>query len=236
AEQQAGKQRTVGQQGGQHAPAPRTVAGTRVQRRVLRVVITQRRRQWMSAVVPAPAQYHQQRQDRKSTRLNSSHVKISYAVFCLTRLPPRSTLSPYTTLFRSSRTAGRQTANRWPAGWTACPSAPDRRRYASAAAGPAGRHHAAAPPVDVRRCASSSAVSPAAPAATHPGPPSRTWSAAPDRPPPATPRSAVAARSSTAHARLRGPARSRHRIPRSPADPPESPPARPARSPAARAS
>src|SRR5690606_21482491 len=62
-----------------------------------------------------------------------------------------------------SRTAGRQTANRWPAGWTACPSAPDRRRYASAAAGPAGRHHAAAPPVDVRRCASSSAVSPAAP-------------------------------------------------------------------------
>src|SRR5690606_40962046 len=26
---------------------------------------------------------HQQLQDRKSTRLNSSHVKISYAVFCL---------------------------------------------------------------------------------------------------------------------------------------------------------
>src|SRR5436309_3950699 len=26
---------------------------------------------------------HQMRQDRKSTRLNSSHVKISYAVFCL---------------------------------------------------------------------------------------------------------------------------------------------------------
>src|SRR5436309_9448315 len=26
---------------------------------------------------------HRQRQDRKSTRLNSSHVKISYAVFCL---------------------------------------------------------------------------------------------------------------------------------------------------------
>src|SRR5690606_40078296 len=25
----------------------------------------------------------QQREDRKSTRLNSSHVKISYAVFCL---------------------------------------------------------------------------------------------------------------------------------------------------------
>src|SRR5690606_17522203 len=40
--------------------------------------------------------------DRKSTRLNSSHVKISYAVFCLIRLPPRSPLFPYTTLFRSS--------------------------------------------------------------------------------------------------------------------------------------
>src|SRR3984957_7698066 len=76
--------------------------------------------------------------DRKSTRLNSSHVKISYAVFCLKkkerreapgripnrdytmlhvsqrfhveqvvvfflmiRRPPRSTLFPYTTLFRS---------------------------------------------------------------------------------------------------------------------------------------
>src|SRR6266496_4020269 len=72
--------------------------------------------------------------DRKSTRLNSSHVEISYAVFCLTnkrrqheiqhhhvepvgqahvqrlqpvavflmnRRPPRSTLFPYTTLFRS---------------------------------------------------------------------------------------------------------------------------------------
>src|SRR6266403_2280188 len=68
--------------------------------------------------------------DRKSTRLNSSHVESSYAVFCLKkkkldyetkkgiklgttltafliffflmiRRPPRSTLFPYTTLFRS---------------------------------------------------------------------------------------------------------------------------------------
>src|SRR5574342_160492 len=53
--------------------------------------------------------------DRKSTRLNSSHHRISYAVFCLKkkkkkfffffflmiRRPPRSTLFPYTTLFRS---------------------------------------------------------------------------------------------------------------------------------------
>src|SRR5436309_723772 len=43
------------------------------------------------------------RQDRKSTRLNSSHVKISYAVFCLRRRPPTSPLFPYTTLFRSLR-------------------------------------------------------------------------------------------------------------------------------------
>src|SRR5215813_14165845 len=70
------------------------------------------------------------RRDRKSTRLNSSHVRISYAVFCLKkkntaardrdhdrrgraararfcliiRRPPGSTLFPYTTLFRSRRT------------------------------------------------------------------------------------------------------------------------------------
>src|SRR5207249_12001810 len=31
---------------------------------------------------PDPA-HHRPRQDRKSTRLNSSHVSISYAVFCL---------------------------------------------------------------------------------------------------------------------------------------------------------
>src|SRR5688572_20144350 len=39
--------------------------------------------------------------DRKSTRLNSSHSQISYAVFCLIHPPPTSTLFPYTTLFRS---------------------------------------------------------------------------------------------------------------------------------------
>src|SRR3712207_8918965 len=30
-----------------------------------------------------PAQARQRREDRKSTRLNSSHANISYAVFCL---------------------------------------------------------------------------------------------------------------------------------------------------------
>src|SRR5437879_109082 len=40
-------------------------------------------------------------QDRKSTRLNSSHRCISYAVFFSPSRPFLSTLFPYTTLFRS---------------------------------------------------------------------------------------------------------------------------------------
>src|SRR5690349_23549275 len=36
-------------------------------------------RRWVGAAQPHP----QPRPDRKSTRLNSSHVEISYAVFCL---------------------------------------------------------------------------------------------------------------------------------------------------------
>src|SRR5437879_4182468 len=42
-----------------------------------------------------------QLEDRKSTRLNSSHRCISYAVFCSLTLPALATLFPYTTLFRS---------------------------------------------------------------------------------------------------------------------------------------
>src|SRR5215813_13750275 len=65
--------------------------------------------------------------DRKSTRLNSSHVRNSYAVFCLKknklrrslfsffflmiRRPPRSTLFPYTTLFRSVHALGPRRAD-----------------------------------------------------------------------------------------------------------------------------
>src|SRR5689334_14618289 len=48
--------------------------------------------------------------DRKSTRLNSSHSSISYAVFCLIPRPPTSTLFPYTTLFRSPARFGRDRA------------------------------------------------------------------------------------------------------------------------------
>src|SRR5690349_23780571 len=34
-------------------------------------------------------------QDRKSTRLNSSHVEISYAVFCLKKKPMTPGVAPY---------------------------------------------------------------------------------------------------------------------------------------------
>src|SRR5690606_18746016 len=47
--------------------------------------------------LPRPAPGRLQRvQDRKSTRLNSSHVKISYAVFCLKKKKLRHYLHPYT--------------------------------------------------------------------------------------------------------------------------------------------
>src|SRR5690606_41643063 len=39
--------------------------------------VTSKYERYKRAIDPAPAE------DRKSTRLNSSHVKISYAVFCL---------------------------------------------------------------------------------------------------------------------------------------------------------
>src|SRR5205085_8356032 len=35
--------------------------------------------------VPSDGQYRLRTEDRKSTRLNSSHSQISYAVFCLTK-------------------------------------------------------------------------------------------------------------------------------------------------------
>src|SRR5207302_1903532 len=44
--------------------------------------------------------------DRKSTRLNSSHVKSSYAVFCLMHRIVVDSIFPYTTLFRSSVRGG----------------------------------------------------------------------------------------------------------------------------------
>src|SRR2546429_1994926 len=40
---------------------------------------------WHHHQVKASCGSHQQKRDRKSTRLNSSHGYISYAVFCLTK-------------------------------------------------------------------------------------------------------------------------------------------------------
>src|SRR3712207_6849059 len=52
-----------------------------------------RRRAWPVDVVPVPALLHNHPKripdaDRKSTRLNSSHANISYAVFCLKKKKP----------------------------------------------------------------------------------------------------------------------------------------------------
>src|SRR3712207_7965493 len=56
-----------------------------------------RTRSWSGLILPdvcaPPSQRLSAPQDRKSTRLNSSHANISYAVFCLkkqTRTPPPS--------------------------------------------------------------------------------------------------------------------------------------------------
>src|SRR5690606_41213893 len=45
-------------------------------------------------LVHAPIEAGAADQDRKSTRLNSSHVKISYAVFCLKKKSKQVTSSP----------------------------------------------------------------------------------------------------------------------------------------------
>src|SRR5436309_135811 len=45
---------------------------------------------------------HDRRRDRKSTRLNSSHVKISYAVFCLKKKKKKFFLNSKTTDSRNT--------------------------------------------------------------------------------------------------------------------------------------
>src|SRR5256885_6707679 len=44
---------------------------------------------------PAPAGLHRAMTDRKSTRLNSSHLVISYAVFCLKKKKTQTTAGLY---------------------------------------------------------------------------------------------------------------------------------------------
>src|SRR5947207_12681920 len=55
---------------------------------------------------PLPLEERRQGEDRKSTRLNSSHTVISYAVFCLKKKKTeerRSNLCPWTPPPRSAR-------------------------------------------------------------------------------------------------------------------------------------
>src|SRR2546428_6789330 len=47
--------------------------------------------QWISGAPRRPSP-----EDRKSTRLNSSHDQISYAVFCLKKKKTQTTTDPYT--------------------------------------------------------------------------------------------------------------------------------------------
>src|SRR3989442_4082646 len=64
---------------------------------------------WLSTRISRPltALASHEARDRKSTRLNSSHVRISYAVFCLKKKIPRPKRW-YTTLARGRRPLARQ--------------------------------------------------------------------------------------------------------------------------------
>src|SRR5690606_41894014 len=59
---------------------------------------------WITWLIPSVARSTRSR-DRKSTRLNSSHVKISYAVFCLKKKSKAARLSSkYARSYTSMRT------------------------------------------------------------------------------------------------------------------------------------
>src|SRR2546422_265579 len=58
------------------------------------------REQRPAATEVHPQRHHQRFADRKSTRLNSSHGYISYAVFCLKKKKKKTTdLNPYSSFF-----------------------------------------------------------------------------------------------------------------------------------------
>src|SRR5690606_40592166 len=69
--------------------APRLPAGARGEVRERRAGADRRDQEGLAQPGPDPGRFRPARtrprlcRDRKSTRLNSSHVKISYAVFCL---------------------------------------------------------------------------------------------------------------------------------------------------------
>src|SRR5439155_17839739 len=68
---------------------PRLVVGAEAAI-VLEIVAVDLVRQRLLALGARAAQPHHLGEDRKSTRLNSSHVAISYAVFCLKKKTPSS--------------------------------------------------------------------------------------------------------------------------------------------------
>src|SRR5256885_5147857 len=79
----------------------------RIQRQAQRQVRGNRRRQRAARAVPVVRGNALRLQDRKSTRLNSSHLVISYAVFCLkkkktpcTRKPINATTASQPSYFR----------------------------------------------------------------------------------------------------------------------------------------
>src|SRR5690349_23031503 len=51
---------------------------------------------WAAPRVVSPSRSRWHTRDRKSTRLNSSHVEISYAVFCLKKKKKKPTLQDQT--------------------------------------------------------------------------------------------------------------------------------------------
>src|SRR5436305_973644 len=56
--------------------------------------------------------------DRKSTRLNSSHVRISYAVFCLKKKIPTGSVDPNFGRRVSNRRQLNSLQNTWPYGYS----------------------------------------------------------------------------------------------------------------------
>src|SRR5204862_4233927 len=59
-------------------------------------------RQWLTTYFG-----HRAERDRKSTRLNSSHVEISYAVFCLKKKRSKAQFRPHIQELRRRRRHGR---------------------------------------------------------------------------------------------------------------------------------
>src|SRR5690242_21841634 len=49
---------------------------------------------WLHAIIAASRPRRRKSEDRKSTRLNSSHMSISYAVFCLKKKKKHKILEP----------------------------------------------------------------------------------------------------------------------------------------------